>query len=252
MFSENKSTVHRYAYIDALRGYAILGVITVHTSGTVPHFGGRLRDLATSGQYGVHLFFVVSALTLLMSWHTRSDGVYPFYIRRLFRIAPMFWLAISFYIMLYGGLHSGFWAPRGISWWDISATILFLHGWHPASINSVVPGGWSIAVEMTFYAILPILVIALRSWAKVGLAFFLSILLALFAERILPAMMPDEPEYLIYLFGYLWFFNQLPVFLIGFAVFFSLRDFNFPKAVLSTGVALSLTLIILMPFLRIP
>ena len=105
---------------------------------------------------------------------------------------------------------------------------------------------------MTFYAILPILVIALRSWARVGVAFFLSILLAQFAERILPSMMPDEPEYLIHLFGYLWFFNQLPVFLIGFAVFFSLRDFNFPRAVLSTGVALSLTLIILMPFLRIP
>ena len=47
MFSENKSTVHRYAYIDALRGYAILGVITVHTSGQVPHLEGRLRELAS-------------------------------------------------------------------------------------------------------------------------------------------------------------------------------------------------------------
>ena len=35
-----------------------------------------------------------------MSWHARSDGTYPFYIRRLFRIAPMFWLAIPFYIMI--------------------------------------------------------------------------------------------------------------------------------------------------------
>src|SRR5262245_32766165 len=87
MFSEKTSTMPRYAYIDALRGYAILGVISVHTSGAVPHLGGRLRDLATSGQYGVHLFFVVSALTLVMSWHARSDGTYRFYIRRLFRIA---------------------------------------------------------------------------------------------------------------------------------------------------------------------
>ncbi len=78
MFSENKSTVHRYAYIDALRGYAILGVISVHTSGTVPHFGGPLRELASYGQYGVHLFFIISAVTLAMSWDARSDGIYPF------------------------------------------------------------------------------------------------------------------------------------------------------------------------------
>lgn len=246
----------RYAYIDALRGYAILGVISVHTSGAVPHLGGRLRDLATSGQYGVHLFFVVSALTLVMSWHARSDGTYRFYIRRLFRIAPMFWLAIPFYIMINGGLHPTIWAPSGISWWDITATALFLHGWHPESINSVVPGGWSIAIEMTFYAILPILVFALRSWLRVGGALVLSILLAQllhpFIERVLSLMMPDEPEHLILLFAYFWFFNQLPVFVIGFAVFFSLRDFNLPQAALWAGLVLSLTLIILMPFLQIP
>jgi peptidoglycan/LPS O-acetylase OafA/YrhL len=257
MSSEDKSTTHRYAYIDALRGYAILGVISDHTTLNVPHLGGRLLVLASSGQYGVHLFFIVSALTLVMSWHARSDGAYPFYIRRLFRIAPMFWLAIPFYIMLFGGLHHpGFWAPSGISWWDISTTILFLHGWHPESINSVVPGDWSIAVEMTFYVVLPALVIAVRSWARVGLALVLSILLAQllnpFTVRVLSSMMPDQPEYLIHFFVYFWFFNQLPVFLIGFAVFFSLRDLNFPNAVLWTGVVLSLTLVIFIPFLRIP
>jgi peptidoglycan/LPS O-acetylase OafA/YrhL len=256
MFSENKYTAHRYAYIDALRGYAILGVISVHTSGTIPHLGGPLRELATCGQFGVHLFFVVSALTLVMSWHTRTDGTYPFYIRRLFRIAPMFWLAIPFYVMINGGLYPSIWAPSGISWWDITTTILFLHGWHPESINSVVPGGWSIAVEMTFYAVLPILVIALRSWLRVGVALLLSIVLAQllqpFTERVLSSMMPGEPEYLIHLFAYFWFFNQLPVFLIGLAVFFSLRDFNPPKTALWIGLVLSLTLIILMPFLRVP
>jgi peptidoglycan/LPS O-acetylase OafA/YrhL len=29
--------------------------------------------------------------------------------------------------------------------------------WHPNSINSVVPGSWSIAAEMTFYLVFPAL-----------------------------------------------------------------------------------------------
>ena len=34
-------------------------------------------------------------------------------------------------------------------------TLAMSHESHPAAINAVVPGGWSIAVEMNFYLILP-------------------------------------------------------------------------------------------------
>jgi peptidoglycan/LPS O-acetylase OafA/YrhL len=258
MLTGSTPTTNRYAYIDALRGYAILGVMSVHTSQHVPGLGGRLRVLASSGQEGVQLFFVVSAITHLMSWHARSDGTYPFYTRRLFRIAPMFWLAIPFYSLI-DGLGARYWAPHGISWLDILATTLFVHGWHPESINSVVPGGWSIAVEMTFYAAFPLLVITLRSWARAAVALVLSILLAgfldQFAAQALSFMIPDEPQYLINDFIYLWFFNQLPVFIIGFLTFFSLRSFresNLPKVLLWTGVVLSVVSIVLLPFIAIP
>lgn len=57
----------------------------------------------------------------------------------------MFWLAIPFFLLLNGK------APA----WEVATIALFVHGFHPQSINSVVPGGWSIAVEMTFYAVFP-------------------------------------------------------------------------------------------------
>jgi peptidoglycan/LPS O-acetylase OafA/YrhL len=129
----------RYGYIDAIRGWAILGVIAVHTS-QFTNLGGVAGWIVAQGRWGVQLFYIASALTLMLSWHHRQDGVMPFYLRRLFRIAPMFWLAIPFFLMVNGTTKS-FWAPEGIHGWQIAATALFVHGFHPRSINSVVPGG---------------------------------------------------------------------------------------------------------------
>jgi peptidoglycan/LPS O-acetylase OafA/YrhL len=255
MLSEGTSKSHHYGYIDALRGYAILGVITVHTSQHVPPLEWHVSALATAGQYGVQLFFVVSALTLLLSWRSRRDGIMPFYIRRLFRIAPMFWLAIPI-VYAFQGFEPRYWAPSGISWNHILSTMTFMHGWHPESINGVVPGGWSIAVEMTFYSIFPMLALALRSWGRLFIAIFVSIVFARvlnpIAETYLTSMMPDQPSYLRSAFTNYWFFNQVPVFLIGFSTFFALRDIYAPKGLLWMALVISALSMTLLPFVWLP
>jgi len=53
--------------IDALRGYAILIVIAVHTLGHVPDLVWPVRRVMVVGFYGVQLFFLASAVTLMMS-----------------------------------------------------------------------------------------------------------------------------------------------------------------------------------------
>ncbi len=77
-----------------------------------------------------------------------------FAIRRCFRIVPAFYLAIIAYTWLYGfRLPTDTAAPIGAR--DIAFTALFLQGLAPNFASSVVPGGWSIAEEMTFYCLLP-------------------------------------------------------------------------------------------------
>jgi exopolysaccharide production protein ExoZ len=115
----------RLGYIDALRGYAILGVIVVHVAQCVPRLEWPLSLVASQGARGVQLFFVVSGLTLMLSWHARNDGIAAFYVRRVFRIVPMFWLAIALFVSL-DGFGPRYWAPDGIGWTHVAATALLV------------------------------------------------------------------------------------------------------------------------------
>jgi peptidoglycan/LPS O-acetylase OafA/YrhL len=223
----SEPTVHRYSYIDALRGYAILLVIFVHSSQMIGGLQPYVYQIGSQGARGVELFFVASAITLCMSWHRRHDGIGPFYVRRLFRIAPMFWLAI-FYFTLVDGLGPRGLEPDGIGAMHILLTALFAHGFMPSTFSSVVPGGWSIAVEMMFYAVFPILVSNIKSWRTAAAAAAIALVPAAFAyASIQSAAKVVEPRSwgVIYqVFSTLNSVHELPVFLIGMTAYFIIRD----------------------------
>jgi exopolysaccharide production protein ExoZ len=224
----------RLPYVDALRGYAILMVIAVHASPLVPTMPWAARQLASQGARGVQLFFVASALTLMQSWHRRNDGAWPFYVRRLFRIAPMFWLATIFF----AGLA---WSRTGeLPWAKALATVSFLHGLSPGTIDGVVPGGWSIADEMMFYAIFPLLVGLVRGW-RVALALLIAGVFAADAIRPLVVDALDGAagsREQTKIFAFLWLPNQLPVFLVGILVFHA--PWRVPLAAARVGLMCSL------------
>jgi peptidoglycan/LPS O-acetylase OafA/YrhL len=248
----NNSPRH-YAYIDALRGWAILGVIVIHVAQYFPGLEYPVRSVANQGARGVQLFFIVSALTLMLSWHQRADGIAPFYVRRLFRIAPMFWLGILLFVAL-EGFGPRLWAPAGISWWHVFTTSLFLHGWHPETINGVVPGGWSIAVEMTFYALFPVLALVCRSVPRTLAILLLSVLAAeamnTAAGLVLHPAPPHQPQYLLDAYRFFWFWNQFPIFVIGLLVYVAAADErrHLPIFWAALGVYTSVLVIMILPY----
>ena len=229
---DNSTAPPHLVWIDALRGWAFLGVLVCHVSQKLGNgLPGWMGYWVSDGRFGVQLFYIVSCLTLLMSLESRSRRearpVAAFFIRRLFRIAPMFWLAIIFYTSFFGR-ESTAWAPHGVSASTIAATALFVHGWHPASINAAVPGGWSIAVEMNFYLLLPLFftwVTSLRRavwWAVLGL------LLSVGADRFLLHFVQPHvaagnmSEFLS--FRQFWLPSQIPIFALGAVLFHVLRQ----------------------------
>lgn len=163
--------LHKYAYIDILRGLAILGVVAVHASQHVEDLNIIVASLFNYGQLGVQLFFVASAITLCLSGSQRKEKSFAnFYIRRFFRIAPLFYLAIPFYFfwrVFVGYYEFGVLAvPQNYSVRGVLETVFFVHGFDPKNFNFAVPGGWSIAAEMSFYAIFPAIFLLQSKYKK--------------------------------------------------------------------------------------
>jgi peptidoglycan/LPS O-acetylase OafA/YrhL len=223
-------TVEKLAYIDVLRGIAILMVILIHTSLPVSGLSELGIYITRYGQMGVQLFFVASAYTLCYSFVSRLTDEHrlrSFFIRRLFRIAPLYYLAMVLYWLLEPILHilSLIDLPASeYNFQSIVSNIFFIHGFIISANNNVVPGGWSIGTEMAFYALFPML-FGLFSWAYkqwgiislytlVGLSIFLNVIIQLSIEHFLSIEMVNN--------GFLYFnlVNQLPVFLLGMTIFF--------------------------------
>lgn len=146
----------KYAYVDVVRGLAILAVIAFHAGQNlqVAGFGTALNKhllaVINTGQFGVPLFFTASAFTLMMSIDRRGMDAGPFYLRRYFRIAPMYVFGIAVYFVWNKLMMN----PIG-SGSEYVANVFLLHGLVPDWLNGRVPGGWSIGVEVMFYLLLP-------------------------------------------------------------------------------------------------
>ncbi|MEZ4749280.1 MAG: acyltransferase family protein [Bdellovibrionota bacterium] len=164
---------YHHAYIDGLRGIAILLVVIQHTYRALyvqletpmafPFLGGFL----TTGGLGVPLFFIVSAFTLFGSsqkrWEVEKHPVRNFYLRRFFRIFPLW----GFAVLLYGGLQG-----RSLQtlWLNFSMWFGFLR-YHTGL--EVVHVQWSLFVEEAFYLFLPLVFTFIRT-ARNAFYFFSS------------------------------------------------------------------------------
>ncbi len=217
-------------YIDALRGVAILGVLMVHTS----QYGrfnvnNTVGKMIAEGARGVQLFYIASAFTLFLSFKNRltkeKSPIRNFFLRRFFRIAPMYYLGIAYYLFQDGfGPRYFLGDAQQITVLNIISNCTFLHGFNPYWITSTVPGGWSIAVEMTFYAILPFLFFRIKNLNQAFIFFLGSTLISFFLELIFSKyqLISDNELWTNYLF--LYFPNQLPVFALGMMFYFMVME----------------------------
>jgi exopolysaccharide production protein ExoZ len=236
-------------HLDALRGYAILAVIATHVGSAFPGLPPIAHHALQSGQTGVQLFFVVSAVTLLHSWTARHDGAGPFYLRRFFRIAPMWMLAVVGWTILRGTAPT-YWAPWGLSPWDIVAALTFVHGWLPQAINGVVPGGWSIGAEAMFYLIFPVLAAIVTTRLRAVAFVVLGVLSGLVLQGLVSAWLgPIEPAHAKAAFFYFWFPNQLPAFASGFLAFQLIDKTALPRWGAELAVLLAVAILVVLPVL---
>lgn len=201
------------AFVAAARGWAILLVIATHSASGL-YLPPLVKAIIDCGQFGVHLFFIASAFTLCHSAQSRAQsgpsGYGSFFIRRFFRIAPMYYFGLVLYWITRSTVESTL-TPVRYTLSSVMANLVFVHGWFPETHNYVVPGGWSIGTEWCFYLLFPFLLSYFVSMKHtVALIGFSLLLAALFQQYLWQSL--DNG---IYTFRYFVPVNHVPVFLLG-------------------------------------
>jgi peptidoglycan/LPS O-acetylase OafA/YrhL len=162
--------------LDGLRGLAIISVFfyhyargaSAHTSSAIVRAGSAVFGFGWSG---VDLFFVLSGFLITgILYDTLSDPGYykKFYVRRILRIFPIYYLVVLIFLVLtpFLGLH-----------WNIRALSFLIYLGYPAaliwpSLVTVSPYVaithlWSLSLEEQFYMIWPWLIARLRKPGRI-------------------------------------------------------------------------------------
>ena len=162
---------------NALRFYAASSIVLFHLIHlTKMDYPSALSFIPNYGGLGVPLFYVLSAFVLCIGYHSKlgnSEEIRKFYVRRFFRIAPLFYLLIVFYVIF---LWAAFGQQIGIM--RIVTSLTFTFNLVPGHSTGFVWASWSIGVEMLFYAIFPLVLMYSGTLKRSFIAFVLSILLA--------------------------------------------------------------------------
>ena len=213
---------NRLAFIDSLRGFAALYVVIFHMC-LVPDFKpvipSAIRPVIMNGWTGVTLFFVISAFTLCLTLDQRKaerGSVLYFYLRRIFRIVPLYYLWFALMCLTHYGIH---FLP---ALWDNKKVFLlyavFGFNFVPNHQEGLVWASWTLGVEMVFYLFFPFLFKLCRSLPRVTAFFIISLLISWIHQK----MTSNIPGYN----AHVAFLSQLPIFLIGMICFFVYRDLN--------------------------
>jgi peptidoglycan/LPS O-acetylase OafA/YrhL len=153
--------------LDALRFFAVTGVMVTHNWGPQFHVGPVGQP--PWGSLGVRLFFVLSGFLITgilircrdlaeRSPERRLFFIRQFYIRRFLRIFPVYYLTLVVIVAVGVGM-----APRIWPWLFSYTTNVYV--WSHLSWPHAVGHFWSLAVEEQFYLVWPWLMLFLpRRW----------------------------------------------------------------------------------------
>jgi peptidoglycan/LPS O-acetylase OafA/YrhL len=174
MKTESTKNQKRWPELDGLRGAAILMVVLLHyitDSRTHQRDFGllyRFAQLFRLGWSGVDLFFVLSGFLIGgILLDARSSPVYfrTFYIRRIHRILPIYYLWVFLYAVV--GYSLTWWAPHAeaaaVGTLRTGVYFLFLQNIVPLApvslfVHYFVSPTWSLAVEEQFYLVSPVVI----------------------------------------------------------------------------------------------
>src|SRR4051794_21878306 len=158
----------RFEQVHALRGVAAMSVLLYHALFKAylnAHPGSALTPYAAHLDVGVSIFFLISGFVLYRPMvAARLAGEPPldaesYGRRRIRRILPAYWVALAL-AGLAGASYVGY--PAIFSAQGIPAYFGFLQIYSPDTAGGGINVAWTLCVEVSFYAFLPLWALALR------------------------------------------------------------------------------------------
>ena len=144
----------RLAFIDALRGIAVLSVLLQHALEQIVlnqaagdyyrFFHNAVGEYFNFGRFGVVLFFFVSGFVIPNSFPNSSAPIRDFAISRFFRLYPAYWVSIVV-VLLIAPAFEGKTFPLSQILANITMLQMFMN------IQNLNIGYWTLAVELIFY-----------------------------------------------------------------------------------------------------
>jgi len=164
----------RLGVLDGLRGIAVLWVLWYHVweiSWLSP--GPALDFIPATGFIGVHLFFFLSGFVISYPFVRAMAGKKPqpswkhFAWRRFIKVVPSYVLSITVaYAIGYAQVQ-----PNASVVPDLLTHLLFIHTWFPQRYGTIDGVLWTLAVEVEFYCLFPVIwwCFRRRPWLTAGL-----------------------------------------------------------------------------------
>ncbi len=140
--------------LDGLRAFCVFAVFFAHMHERLPP--------RVYGWLGVDVFFVLSGFlitTLMVRERQRSNQISlkAFYVRRFFRIVPVYFFAIVLYAAAVFAVHDP--VKRHEFRVALPWLLSFLQEYRPAAAGNVLGHSWTLGIEEKFYALWPLLVV---------------------------------------------------------------------------------------------
>lgn len=198
------SRLVRLQELDALRGLAALAVVIFHYTSRYDNLYGHpaLVPDFRIGEYGVHLFFMISGFVIFMSLE-RVRSPLDFIVARASRLYPVYWAAISLTFVvtaIFGlpGLES--------HWWEALVNLTMVQ--RLFGIPHVDDVYWTLTVELSFYALMWLALVSKQlghivRWGTVWLG--LMALYAFISELLGVALPGAAANFLLLEHGHLFF-----------------------------------------------
>ena len=198
---KSSCTKDHLAILDGLRGFLAFWVFFAHFElsciGKIPPWG--------PGGAAVDVFMLLSGFLMAYHWHMRQERfdtfksqVFDFYVRRFFRIAPLYYILLIAAFLGYNyyaemsrylnylvpvpwaaQIQDQVYTPyvnKDIGIFNIIAHYTFVFGFIPKYISTNALPDWSIALEMQFYVIFPFLMILIGRIGPFTTAFILVVI----------------------------------------------------------------------------